>query len=89
MVGDVLREVFDVYGMKATACDTVEFMIKNGLISPKGLRDYQIAKEYKRLKSQDVKRSQQDIFEEISVNPNLGNPSTSTVRDVVQLFCKQ
>jgi len=89
MKQELMMEVVNKYGLKATIHDAITFMFDNGLIHPKGVRDWQIVNKYNQLVKQFPDRPKRDIMEEISVMQDLGNPSTSTVRDAIQLFCKQ
>ena len=89
MKQDLLMEIANKYGLKATVHDALCFLFDNGLIHPKGVRDWQISQMFNKLCKQFPERSKRDLMEEISVMPELGNPSTSTVRDAIQVFCKQ
>jgi hypothetical protein len=89
MKQELMMEVVNKYGLKATIHDAITFMFENGLIHPKGVRDWQIANKFIQMSKQNPDRPKRDIMEDISVMDELGKPSTSTVRDAIQLFCKQ
>ena len=47
MKEELIQDILKEFGENATTTQAVEFIFNNGLVSPKGLRDYSICKEIK------------------------------------------
>lgn len=68
LVKNINQELFKKYGKKTNIEAIVDYMLDSALVTPISIRDYNIKRDYRKIKEQGDTRSDRKIMGEIADN---------------------